>query len=548
MHHPNTATALAAALLAAAASAASAATVCTITVNSADEREAFRRYLPGDHYDFVELVERGRPDWLASSCRKGVQCDVLLVSGHFAGTEFYSSRFDAAETLPVSEVERVQCSESCPGLFSKLKEVYLFGCDTLKPEPVKTTAAEIIRDLERGGMPRSQAEEIARDASHREGEASRDVMRRLFPGVPVIYGFASLAPYGRTAGPMLARYFQSGGDAEIGSGVASAKLLAMFGPSSMTSTAGVRADEPDSAFRAEACRFADERVPLAAKIDVVRRELAAPMPELRMEFDRVEEFLADRRAAQPAELAMALEPLAADAVTRTHYLRVVRDTADPALRVRMISLARGVGWLDADEARAETVRMVADLMAGDAVGYGEVDLICSLNRDGTLAPALEAARNREPRTHAVALEAARACLGSGEARTGVLRALASRDEGDVQIAQAYLRHHPIDAAEMHAAVLRVAAMPASSAQVRALETLARQHIADAAALDELARLFARSGSLAVQRAIAEVFLRCDARSLGPRTAAMLRATRVRSPGGEDLIDAAIRRLEARPSA
>ena len=52
--------------------AADKQTVCTITVNSADEKEAFRRYLPESKYRFVELVERGRPDWLASACRARV--------------------------------------------------------------------------------------------------------------------------------------------------------------------------------------------------------------------------------------------------------------------------------------------------------------------------------------------------------------------------------------------------------------------------------------------------------------------------------------------
>ena len=70
-------------------------TVCTITVNSPDEKETFRRYLPDDQYQFVELVERGRPDWLASACRQGVRCDMLVISGHFDGsTEFYSDRLD----------------------------------------------------------------------------------------------------------------------------------------------------------------------------------------------------------------------------------------------------------------------------------------------------------------------------------------------------------------------------------------------------------------------------------------------------------------------
>src|SRR5436190_10913421 len=77
-------------------------TVCTITVNSPDEKEIFRQNLPRDDFEFVELVEPGRGDWLQSACRTGVRCDVLLVSGHFdAGTEFYSDRFDAKEYLAV---------------------------------------------------------------------------------------------------------------------------------------------------------------------------------------------------------------------------------------------------------------------------------------------------------------------------------------------------------------------------------------------------------------------------------------------------------------
>ena len=120
---------LLAALLAmtAAGALAQKQTVCTITVNSPDEREVFRRYLPAERFDFVELVEHGNPDWLAASCRKAVRCDVLLVSGHFAGTEFYSSRLQNNETLPVDVLERAACSDSCPGLFEDLKEVYLFG-------------------------------------------------------------------------------------------------------------------------------------------------------------------------------------------------------------------------------------------------------------------------------------------------------------------------------------------------------------------------------------------------------------------------------------
>ena len=76
-------------------------TVCTITVNSADEKNAFRRFMPESKYEFVELVERNRPDWLASACQKAVSCNVLVISGHCdGGNEFFSDQLEASEFLP----------------------------------------------------------------------------------------------------------------------------------------------------------------------------------------------------------------------------------------------------------------------------------------------------------------------------------------------------------------------------------------------------------------------------------------------------------------
>jgi hypothetical protein len=182
-------------------------TVCTITVNSPDEKDIFRQNLSRDEFQFVELVESGRPDWLESACRKGVHCDVLLISGHFdGGTEFYSDRLDAREYLPVGEMERVSCSDSCPGLFSQLKEVYLFGCNTLNAEAMRSASAEIARSLVRSGHSQSDAERLSRVLNERHGESNRDRMRHIFKDVPLIYGFSSKAPLGRTAGPMPVSY------------------------------------------------------------------------------------------------------------------------------------------------------------------------------------------------------------------------------------------------------------------------------------------------------------------------------------------------------
>ena len=265
--------------------------MCTITVNSPDEREQFRRYLPEDRFQFVELVERGRPDWLASACRQRIQCDVLLVSGHFAGTEFYSSSFEVNESLPVDEIERAQCSASCPGLFSKLKEVYLFGCDTLKPEPVKSAMPEVIRNLVRSGRTRADSERIAHALSDRHGESSRDLMRRIFWDVPAIYGFQSLAPYGRVAGPMLAGYFESGGAEEVGTGRPSELLLKLFGPSSMTVAAGLDEADPNADIRGQVCRYYDDRLTPGEKLAAIHADIGGDGAQVRMSFDRIERFL-----------------------------------------------------------------------------------------------------------------------------------------------------------------------------------------------------------------------------------------------------------------
>jgi hypothetical protein len=523
-------------------------TVCTITVNSADEGEAFRRNLPEDKYQFVELVERGRPDWLASACRQEIRCDVLVVSGHFAGTEFYSSKFDANESLRVDEMERVQCSASCPGLFSQLKEVYLFGCDTLKPEPVRSATPEIVRALLRSGRTRAESERTARSLSERYGESSRDLMRRIFGGVPLIYGFSSLAPLGRSAGPLLDEYFESSSAAEeIGSGQPSARMLRLFGPSSMTIASGLRDSDPNAAYRRESCRFFDDRVTLAQKLELVHRTLRGDGAAVRMAFERIETFFAslDEGRRNEKEISHALAALVHDHAARARFLALIRDTEDPALRLRMIALARSVGWLSQAQQRAETVRMIGDLLATDAVGYSEVDLICALNQDRGLDRELRHVRVARTFANRTAHTAARACLGSTEARARVLRALASPNDGDVQVAQAYFRHRPItDSGELRTATSGIVRMPESAAQVRALETLARHHIADRETLEALTRLFAQATSVNVQRAIAEVFLRSDYQAIEvPRLVGVLREHRLESRDGADLIDVLIGRLE-----
>ncbi len=523
-------------------------TVCSITVNSADEREIFRRHLPDDQFQFVELVERGRPDWLATACRRGVRCDVLVISGHFdGGTEFYTDRLDAREFLPVDEMERVSCGDSCPGLFSQLKEVYLFGCNTLNGEAQRSASGEIARSLVRSGHSPADAERLSHVLNSRHGESNRERMRNIFKDVPVIYGFSSKAPLGRSAGPLLDRHFKSGAGGEIGNGRANPHLLGLFAPSSMVVAAGASDSDPHAGFRRDVCHFSDDRLTPARKVEFVHQLLRREMAEVRMFLDHIEKYSTslDATERQSPATASALDEIARDASARDRYLEFVRDADEPAVRARMIDLAGGFGWLSLPEQRAEFLRTIGDRMSANAVGASDVDLVCARNRNRELDSELLSLQLLPSRADAVTNAAVLACLGNAAGHARVLRALISGNDDEVRIAQVYLRHRPIaDVGELRVAATGIARMKGSDAQVRALDTLAGHRLADRESLEQLTMLFPHAKSVNVQRAIAGILIRSDYRELPkPELVRTLRQHRLKSPDGEDMIDVLIRRLQ-----
>lgn len=521
---PPRALAFALVLLAFALPAAAVQTVCTITVNSSDEGNAFRRHLPRDKYRFVELVERGRPDWLASACERQVQCDVLVVSGHFAGIDFYSDKVDVAEYLPVEEMERAACSQSCPALFSKLREVYLFGCDSLNPDD-------------------------HRIASPTQGESNRDHMRRIFAGVPVIYGFAGPAPLGPTSGSLLERAFREGMGVDIARGRPSAKLLSAFSRNRLVSTRGVEPGEPLAARGRQVCGFLDERITPAARVAFAHELLARDVSQASTFLARLETTFAldDVERASP-ETAAALASVAADSATRARFIDLARRTTDPATRARLLDVAHAAGWLSAPDLNVERVRLAGELVARDAVGPSEVGLVCALNADHSLDGERHRIEAPAVGRRKVAHAAVYACLGDPDAQSQVLAALSAGDEREVGIAQAYLRERPVtDAASQRHLAAGIAAMPGSEAQVRALDALGRLRLSDAQALESLSRAYATTRSVNVQRAIAEVFLRADKLSLPRSTLAdAFKRHRLASSRG-DLIDVLLRNLGSDPN-
>ncbi len=535
-------------LAGAAGAAAAPKTVCTVTINSSDERDVLRRHLPAGEYRFVELVQPGKPDWLVAACQRGVTCDALVISGHFDdGTEFYTDRFEDREVLTVDELQQASCSASCGGLFSQLKEVYLFGCNTLKSDPRYAASGEVLRSLLGAGHAQADAQRVATLLNERYGESNRDRLRHIFKDVPVLYGFSSKAPLGRVAGPLLERYFQSAPAGEVASGRPSATLLGLFGPTSMIAVPGLTDGDAHAAFRGDMCSLADTRPSDAQKVAFMHTVLKRDITEVRMFLPHLERYAGTLGPAQRLvpEVAAALGRIEADAAARERYITLARDADDASVQVRMMALARSLGWLTPAQERAEFMQMVSARMARGAIGRHEVDLVCS----SPLARTAGAARPAGARTTAapdnVAHAAVLACLGQREGHERIVRALTSPHEEDVAIAQVYLRHRPlVDVGEVRAVATAIARMTTAGAQVRALETLAKQRLADAQSLQEIARLFPQARSLAVQRAIANILIRSDTQMLARADLARsLRLHRLKSPDGQDVIDVLIRLLQ-----
>jgi hypothetical protein len=528
-------------------------TVCTITVNSSDEKEMFRQRLPASQYEFVELVERGRPDWLESACKQGVRCDMLIISGHFDGDNngnnvFYSDQLAASEFLPVAEMERVSCSESCPGLFSQLKEVYLFGCNTLNADTTGNASSEVARSLVRAGHSPADARKVTQALQQIHAESSRDRMRRIFTNVPVVYGFSSVAPLGPQSASLLGRYLQPSAIPEIGSGRPSSRLLGVFATESLISVSGLRDSDPRAQHRREVCQFIDSRLTSADKLVFIHGLLRRDMAEVRIFLDRIEALFASLSPADRSDqrFMAAHAAIARDTTARDAFMGFAEDADLPSVRARMIQLAAKLGWLSEAEMHAQLMQMVTDLIGRDAIGPSEVDLICGLNKDR----ALDGERGRLSLAPATASRVANAailgCLGSPDGRARVLQALTGGNDAEVRIAEVFLMHRPIDdVAELRGVASGIARMPGSASQIRALDTLGRHRLRDRETLAELARLFPVAQTVDVQRAIAGVIIRSDYQLLPkPETATMLSQYRLKSTGGNDAIDILLRRLQA----
>src|SRR5205085_7523755 len=250
----------------------------------------------------------------------------------------------------------------------------------------------------------------------------------------------------------------------------------------------------------------------AQKVEFLHQVLQGDLQEVRILQEQLERFANAIGPKQRFEhrTAAAFAAIAQDLATRDRYLDFARSASESPARMRMMAFARNIGWLTPAQEQAEFLRMLAERVARDDVGREEIEMACARGRDAANDAALKPLAVGVFKSSKVAPAAALACLGDAQAHARVVRAMTSADAQDIAVVQTYLRHRPLtDTGELRAVASSIGRLQTPGAQVRALETLARQQVSDAESLREIARLFPLAKSVDVQRAIAAILIRSD---------------------------------------
>ncbi len=371
---------------------------CVVSLNEPAELEVFRSKLDPRRFEFVDLVAAAKargPDatagraagtpWLVNACRPETSCDIVIYSAEFAGRFFGK----AGPSLSLQELEEASCQERCAGLFHKPLEVFLLACNTLaSKDEDDRTPGEYLQVLLDHGFDRAAAERVVELRYGPLGPSFRESLRRIFAGVPRLYGFSSVAPRGEYTAPMLSRYFQTKGDyAAALSSMAratgrNAALFTSFRGTSLAQTVGLTAAEAGAVDRRHICELYDETRSVADRLRIAYGFLVRPDA---LSFVPTVEIFLSRHLPEdfsPGEQAVfaAIQNLD-DA--RDSVLQLVHRLNVSALKLELAHFAVLAGWLQPAEFHALAVDGARQLLH-QPVTSEAVDIMCEITKRESL--------------------------------------------------------------------------------------------------------------------------------------------------------------------
>jgi len=375
--------------------------VCAFAFHTPDELAAIRSHLAPSDFDFIDLTPLGEegaeamppessvaaastnntPGWLIDTCRADLRCDIVIYSGEFAGGFF--GKYGVS--LNVQEMEEASCLARCQGLFHDPREVFLLACNTLATKSADDRTPEEYLDVLRAhGFSRADAERVVDLRYGPLGPSFRESMRRIFMGVPRIYGFSSVAAGGEATAPRLHQYFQGQGDyAQYLTRAArdsspNKELLASFAGTSLVQTTGLTPLEPAAADRALVCRLYDDTQTVIERLRIVHQLLArrdflsfVPTVEVFLSRHPPEQLHADDR--QVFRDIQLLEAPRREMKELMYRLNV------SALKMQLAHLGLQLGWITPEESHRFAVAGAKQLLA-EPLSSEVVDIGCELTK------------------------------------------------------------------------------------------------------------------------------------------------------------------------
>ena len=359
--------------------------VCTVTINSSDEKEVFKSYL-GEEFDFVELTDfakQGAGDWFLSACKEDIECDILVVSGHFGGSFF--SYTGSGYSLSLSELQRRSCQKTCDGILKRPKEVFLFGCNTTAgKDHDDRTPEEYTSDLISSGFSRGQAERVSAFRYSPIGEETKERFQQVFPHSR-IYGFHSKAPIGSHIVSRLNRYFES-----IPSYKSHLEAFPTEDENLLWSSAmkgqWIRSVNGDGGIENPVCVLEEDK-PLYKKLDWVNKVLSDEEKSL-VYIPVIDEYLKDweRRFGEgswenfPSLELSVMESIQFNERGREKVEELLSSPIDGVLsaQIQVLNFGRRVAWYDEILYQERLSLLLRDIFK-ENLDLGQQDLVCSLN-------------------------------------------------------------------------------------------------------------------------------------------------------------------------
>jgi hypothetical protein len=195
--------------------------VCTITINSDNEREVFKKHLNPKYYNHIELTDfatetekttkqEDKSKWFMRACESGIQCDELVISGHFSNG-FFNSDVKAKLALPMDAITKYSCNRTCDGILKKPLETFLSGCNTLavKGEDFRSPEELYNQLITEDYYSTEEASAAVSVLYSKFGEDSRTKFQKIFSNTPRIYGFSNRSPSGPHLESRLEQYLSN---------------------------------------------------------------------------------------------------------------------------------------------------------------------------------------------------------------------------------------------------------------------------------------------------------------------------------------------------